>query len=131
VCLSRQVRPDRFVRVEGVSGGGAPSFLAFGSLSSEPLASSGSPEGVSPLVVRRAAEIGQHVSDAMPKSRGTAVPAVLAPSWGNPSRLLYPHEHAGVYRCRLWWCGGHRPPSPRALLDIRVVGLGVLAIVPI
>jgi hypothetical protein len=84
------------------------------------------PFGRSPCGGERAACVRRDAGKPCP-----AVPAVLTPSWGNPSRLLYPHDHAGLYRCCLWWCGGHRPPSPWALLDIGVVGLGVLAIVPI
>jgi hypothetical protein len=36
-----------------------------------------------------------------------------------------------VHRWSLRWRGGHRPPSPWALLDIRIIGLEVLTIVPI
>ena len=50
---------------------------------------------------------------------------------GNPPRVLDPHETAGVCRRCLGWRGGHRPPSPWAVLDIRVVGLGGIAIVPV
>jgi hypothetical protein len=50
---------------------------------------------------------------------------------GNPPRFLNPHNSAGLYRGCLGWRGGHRPPSSWALLHIRVVGLGLVAIVPI
>jgi hypothetical protein len=44
---------------------------------------------------------------------------------------LHRHDHAGLYRCSLGGRGRHRPPTPWALLDIRVVGLGLVAIVPV
>jgi hypothetical protein len=47
-----------------------------------------------------------------------------------PTPFLYPDDHAGLCRCCLWWCGGHLPPSPWALLHIRVVTLGVVAKIP-
>jgi hypothetical protein len=64
---------------------------------------------------------------------GGSVWGVVWKSDGSVCELtcLHLHDHTGVCRWSLGWRGSHRPPPPWALLDIRVVGVGSVAIIPV